>query len=119
MAKELSKSSPEEDREVEVRLEMGEMDAPATFSNFMGVQYHEGIYVLTFGQLIPPLVFGTPAMRKEHFAAMESLSIRPVARIVLTPDKARDVVEALRQNIQRNTPGEGGEIESTDNDSEE
>jgi len=82
----------------EVKIVWGDADdLPALFANHLAVS-HMGVteFNLVFGYLSPPLI---PGLNKEELP--ETIKIKPVARLVITPEAMKDFLKALNDNFER------------------
>jgi hypothetical protein len=57
--------------------------------------------VLTFGQLTPPALLGTPEQQQEQMKDIPFVSVKPIARLGLTKAGLDQLIEVLQQT-QRN-----------------
>lgn len=74
---------------------------PAVHANQMIVQHTEQEFIVTFFELLPPVVSLDPEMRKEQLAQLASIQARPVARVVVSAERMREFIGALVENYQR------------------
>lgn len=71
---------------------------PLTFSNIMMSQFTPQEFIITFGQVLPPNTLGLGEDEIQDLAVIEGLT---VARIVLTPEKMRELVQTLQRNLEQ------------------
>jgi len=91
-------SSDEELKGKKIRIlwDPGE-DMPLVFANQLYISHAGGKeFHLTFGQLIPPIVFGL-----EEDEIPDSISVKPVVKIVVSPDVMHEFANAMNENYQR------------------
>src|SRR5215208_4133955 len=84
-------------RQLPVRW-VGTEETPARFANqVLGQIGPQGEIVLTFGQLIPPAIVGTPDQIAEQAKQIEQVSTQTVARLVITRTGLDELIELLKQ----------------------
>lgn len=71
---------------------------PALWSNHFVTQHTEQEFMLTFFQIAPPILLEPT---EEEIEAIKSVRAIAVARIVLTPQKAHDLLEAMQKNVSK------------------
>jgi hypothetical protein len=82
----------------------GRDEVPILFANQIIAQVNSGEVFLTFGQVAPPAVLGTPAEQRqqvEEIKAMGSIPVRTVARLSMTPAKLLDLVRILNEVVEK------------------
>ncbi len=90
-------SSDNETKEKKIRIlwDSGE-NISSVFANQLYISHAGGKeFHITFGHLTPPIVFGL-----EEDEIPESVSIKPVAKIVVSPDVMEEFVNAMNENFQ-------------------
>ncbi len=87
-------------------LVVGAEDAPIYFSNFMLVQHIDKEFILTFAQYSPPVNLGDGAGEDR---VPSYIPVKPVARVGLTPDRLRELIEILRINYNKWSETQGGD----------
>ncbi|MBK8050885.1 MAG: DUF3467 domain-containing protein [Anaerolineales bacterium] len=80
-------------------------------TNHMLIQHTEHEFVVTFYEVLPPAVSPDPQRQARELAHIKSVPARPVARIVMSPGRAKEFVAAFQNNIDvyerhRNQSGE-------------
>jgi hypothetical protein len=84
------------EKKIRILWDPGE-DIQLVFANQLNISHAGGKeFHLTFGQLIPPIVFGL-----EEDEIPDSISVKPVAKIVVSPDVMQEFVTAMNDNYQR------------------
>lgn len=76
-------------------------DFPAVHANQMIVQHTDQEFIVTFFELLPPVVSLDPEMQKEQLAQISSIPARPVARVVMSAERAREFIGALVDNYRK------------------
>lgn len=95
--------SEETRREIQIPvLWSGAEDVPLVLVNqVLGQVGQQGEVILTFGQITPPLLMGTPEQQAEQVSEIPFVSVKPVARLALTKAGLDDLVRVL-QETQKN-----------------
>jgi hypothetical protein len=65
----------------------------------------DGMLYITFGQATPPPLVGSPDEVREQVDALESLEIKPLVRLAITPDTVREFIRVLRGNLEKYEQG--------------
>lgn len=87
------------ERGLEVPIERHIPDGlPVLWSNHFIIQHTEEEFMLTFFQVAAPILLEPT---EEEIEAIKSVRAIAVARIVLTPQKAHDVLEAMQKNVSK------------------
>lgn len=90
-----------EPESVQVRVAwIGVDDTPIQFVNQVLTQFNENEFIVTLGQLSPPVILGDENERREQAEALEYVPVMPVARLALTPAGMKDLVRVLSQNLE-------------------
>ncbi len=76
-------------------------DKPILFANQFVIQHQKNEFVLTVGQLQPPILLGSPEERKEQVKKLTYVPIKVVARFGLTRQRLVELVEALQTNLRK------------------
>ena len=80
---------------------LGLEDVPILFANQFVIQHEKNEFVLTVGQLQPPILLGSPEERKEQAKKLTYVPIRVVARFGLTRQRLAELIEALQSNLRK------------------
>lgn len=80
---------------------IGAEDEPILFANQFVIQHEKNEFVLTVGQLQPPILLGSPEERKEQAKKLTYVPIKVVARFGLTRQRLAELIEALQINLQK------------------
>src|SRR5438105_104784 len=81
---------------------IGPEDVPILFTNAFVSQFDEqGGFILTFGQMTPPAVFGTPDQIAEQVEQIEFVRVKPVARFGLTQSRLQELILLLQENLDQ------------------
>ena len=76
-------------------------DVPVLFCNQLVVQHQQNEFVITFGQLAPPILLGTPEERREQAKQVPYVAVKVVARIGLTSDRMVEFIKAMQDNLRK------------------
>ena len=80
-------------------------DVPLVLANqVLGQVGQQGEVILTFGQLTPPLLLGTPEQQEKQANDIPFVSVKPVARLALTKAGLDDLIRVLQltqENYER------------------
>ncbi len=84
------------EKKIRILWDAGE-NIPSVFANQLYISHAGGKeFHLTFGHLTPPIVFGL-----EEDEIPDSINVKPVAKIVVSPDVMEEFVNAMNENFQR------------------
>lgn len=81
-------------------VRVGQDDVPILFVNDFVVQHHAAEFFITFSQVQPPIIIGTPEERREQARHITSVPARVVVRIGLTPHRMTELIRVLQANLQ-------------------
>jgi len=87
---------------------VGLEELPALTANVFIVQNDGELVHLSIGQVSPPILIGTPEEQREQLAQVPFVPARPIARVAITPSKARELYELLGGIIQNTETAKGG-----------
>ena len=76
-------------------------DISVFFANQFLSQINDDVFVLSFGQVIPPPLLGTDEERREQAARIDTIEIKTLARFSLTPQRMRELIGVLQENLER------------------
>ena len=83
-----------------VKVKWGELEKiPIYFSNQALIQNIQNEFILTFGQMTAPLFLTPPT--KEELDAFDSVTITPIFRIAMTPDRLIELIGMLELNLRK------------------
>jgi len=75
-------------------------DLRSHFVSSILVQHQPDFFILSFFELWPPAILGeSNEEEKAALEAVDHVDAKCVARLVVTPDKMRDFVEAMSRNL--------------------
>ena len=79
---------------------LGLEDVPILFANQFVIQHEKNEFVLTVGQLQPPILLGSPEERMEQAKKLTYVPIKVVARFGLTRQRLAELIEAFQSNLK-------------------
>lgn len=83
---------------------------PILFANVILAQHMNDEFIISFGQASPPVLMGSEEERREALANITAVPVKAVARIGVTPQRMREFLDAMWQNLERyEHTGENGE----------
>ncbi|MDX9865721.1 MAG: DUF3467 domain-containing protein [Anaerolineaceae bacterium] len=75
-------------------------DLQSHFVSNVVVQHQPDIFILSFFEVWPPAILGdSDEEKKDALESIEKVEANCVARLVLTPDKMKEFVEVMTENI--------------------
>jgi hypothetical protein len=98
------KTAPQRENSRAVTVTWGDLDAlPLLFSNqILGqARPQEGIMYLAFGHAATPPFVGSPDEIRKQAEALEQIEIKPLARLAMTPEGVREVIQVLRSSLEK------------------
>lgn len=78
-------------------------DMPAGFVTNMVVQHTPQEFIVSFFEVQPPILLGTPEENRVALSQMKSMTARCIGRYVISPDRMREFVEVLKRNLEAYT----------------
>lgn len=96
-----------------VRVQPGAISSADTrWSNFVLVQHDPGSIILSFYQVLPPPLIGTPEENRAVLEAMGTVPAESVVRVIIPAKTAKGLVRALSSQLE-GTQEERAEAEQT------
>jgi hypothetical protein len=74
-------------------------EQPLPFANQFASQFQGNEMFLTFGRITPPIIIGPDDVRRQQIEALQFVQVIPVARVAMTVDRMRQLVDVLQRNI--------------------
>ena len=91
---------PEERKQRPIPIIVTGLDEnPILFANHFVVQHHMTEFIITFGQVQPPIILGSPEQQAQQAEHISSIPARVVARIGLTPQRMTELVRVMQENL--------------------
>jgi hypothetical protein len=71
------------------------------FVNNVVVQHQNDSFIISFFEVIPPLILGdTEEERERILNSINSVKAECVARLIVSPQKMEEIIAAMSQNLQ-------------------
>ncbi len=79
------------------------IDLPTIYANQLFIHHTGNEFFMTFGELQPPIVVGSKEERREKLkaTAIRGVTIRPVARLAISPPAMMAIAEVIRENTEK------------------
>jgi len=74
---------------------------PVFFSNQYVCQYNQDEFILTFGQMTPPMLLGDLEDRAEQLRRLEYVPVKPLARVAFTYKRLVELIQVLEINREQ------------------
>ena len=85
-------------------------NAPILYANQFIIQHEHDEFLLTVGQMQPPIILGTPEERAEQIKMVSYVSVNMVARIAFNRIRLVALIEALQTNLRTHDERWAGEV---------
>jgi len=79
-------------------------DVPILYANNFIIQYETGDFILTAGQLTPPVLLGTEEEQREQAKRITHVSVKVVARISMNRTRLEQLNNLLTDHLRRFSP---------------
>ena len=76
-------------------------DIVSRFANNILVQQGENEFILSFFEVLPPVLLGSPEEVEAKLEEVEAVQAECVARIIVPAEKMLDFVRAMSENLDR------------------
>ncbi|MDE0474169.1 MAG: hypothetical protein OXI50_06390 [Gammaproteobacteria bacterium] len=86
--------------EVRVPLVWNAGEAETQHATHFVLQQEDDLYYLTVGQVAPPIFIGTPEEQREQAKGLNWVSVRMLARFVLSRAKARELRDLFETAVR-------------------
>ena len=70
------------------------------YANNFVVQHTENEFFISFFEIVPPVVLGTPEQVQDRLQRIHAVDARCVTRIVLTSERAKELAKILQTNLR-------------------
>jgi len=81
-------------------LYIGAEDVPVLLGNNFVIQHVGNEFILTVGQMTPPITLGDPDQQVEQLKKLSYVSVRVVARIGFTRQRMVELIQILQENLK-------------------
>ena len=75
-------------------------DVPVSLANQFVIQVEQDEFILTLGQMVPPLLLGTPEEKTDQLEQLDFVPVKPLARIAFTRARLRELVQLLEGSAE-------------------
>jgi len=79
---------------------VGAEEVPVLLANVFVSQHEQNEFILTIGQLVPPMLFGTDEERLEQAKKVAYVPVKVVTRLALTRQRIVELIEVLQENLR-------------------
>ena len=76
-------------------------DFPSCYANNILVQHSDYEFTVSFFEMRPPVLLGSPEQNLEKLKGMEAIQAECVARIVVVPERVQDFIVALQTSLDK------------------
>lgn len=80
---------------------VGADDVTIEFANQFVIQHQEEEFILTLGQMAPPLLLGSDEEKLEQAKNLSFVPIKVIGRFGFTRDRLEALIEVLQTNLAR------------------
>jgi len=80
---------------------VGAEDVPILLANQFIIQHEQSEFILTLGQMTPPILLGTPEERREQAQKLAYIPVKIVARIAFTRDRLVELIQMLEEHLRK------------------
>jgi len=85
---------------------LGVEETPIVFANQFAIQHFQNEFIITIGQIAPPILVGSPEERREQAKNVGYIPVTIVGRFSLTKERIRELIGALQENLSNYEKGE-------------
>ena len=76
-------------------------DVPVFFANQYVCQFNQDEFILTFGQMTPPMLLGELEDRADQLEQLEYVPVKPLARVAFTYSRLVELIQVLEINREQ------------------
>jgi len=80
---------------------VGGEDVPVLLANQFVIQHEQNEFVLTLGQVTPPILLGTLEERREQAQKLAYVPVKVVARVAFTRERLVELIEVLQEHLRK------------------
>jgi len=77
---------------------LGIEDVPVLYANHFIIQHNQNEFILSVGQLSPPILLGTPEEQAEQARQLSYVPVKIVARLAMTRQRLSELIGILQTN---------------------
>ena len=81
-------------------LFVGAEELPILYANHFVIQYERDAFILTVGQLSPPILIGNESEQREQLEALSYVEVKTVARLAFTRGRLDELIGILQANLR-------------------
>ncbi len=104
----MNEQDPTNEKQVPIEWHIPE-DLISGYATNMVVQHSEQEYVLSFFELLPPIILGTP-QELEKLDTMSSVRAECIARIIVSAERMPKFIQVLQQTLERVAAKQEGQV---------
>ncbi len=75
-------------------------DVPILYANHFIIQHQQAEFILSVGQVSPPILLGDEAEQREQAERLSYLPVKVVARLALTRERLQELMTVLQDNLK-------------------
>lgn len=79
---------------------IGGDETPMLYANHFVIQNQQNEFILTAGQIAPPMLMGTDEEKAEQLEQVDYVPVKVVARIVVTETRLKELIDVLQTNLK-------------------
>jgi len=79
---------------------IGADETPMLYANHFVIQNQQNEFILTVGQIAPPMLMGTDEEKAEQLEQVDYVPVKVVARIVVTETRLKELIDVLQTNLK-------------------
>ena len=79
---------------------VGAEEVPVLLANMFVSQFEQNEFILTVGQLVPPILIGTLEEREEQAKKVGYVAVKIVAKLGLTRQRVVELIQLLQENLR-------------------
>jgi hypothetical protein len=80
-------------------LFVGVDDTPILYGNQFVIQHQQNEFILTVGQIAPPMLLGTEEQQREQAKQLDYVAVKVVARLAFTRARLQELIDLLQTNM--------------------
>jgi hypothetical protein len=70
------------------------------YATNMTIQQGENEFIISFFEVIPPILLGSPEVRAKKIEKLEEINAECVARVIVAADKLPAFIKAMQSNLE-------------------
>ncbi len=89
---------------------LGAEDVPILYANNFVIQSHQGDFILTVGQLSPPILLGSEEDRRQQVEQVSYVPVKVVARLSFTRARIEELISVLSVHVEKQDARGAGDL---------